>query len=49
MSTMADANVKPPFDKELIAIAQYALKEKIHSEEAFTTARYCLIIGRAHV
>jgi len=43
MSTMADANVKPPFDKELIAIAQYALKEKIHSEEAFTTARYCLM------
>lgn len=39
----ADVNVRPAFDKELIAIADYVTKYKVTSELAYSTARYCLM------
>lgn len=43
MSHIADDNLRPPFDKELTDIACYVLKDAIKSEEAYDTARYCLM------
>lgn len=43
MSHIADNNIKPPFDKELVDIAHYTLHHEIKSEEAYETARYCLM------
>jgi 2-methylcitrate dehydratase len=39
----ADANVRPEPDSELVAIAEYVLNTSITSEEAYDTARYCLM------
>lgn len=39
----ADANVRPAYDKELVAIANYVTNHPIKSDLAFTTARYCLM------
>src|SRR5947208_1811609 len=36
-------NVRPPFDPLLIEIADYVLGAKIESQEAYDTARYCLM------
>ena len=38
-----DKNVKPDFDKELQAIADYVLNYQIDSTEAYNTARLCLM------
>ncbi|MDF1796098.1 MAG: bifunctional 2-methylcitrate dehydratase/aconitate hydratase [Coxiellaceae bacterium] len=38
-----DKNVKPDFDKELQAIADYVLNDEISSDEAYNTARLCLM------
>lgn len=38
-----DENVKPAFDKELTAIADYAANYTVNSELAYTTARQCLM------
>lgn len=43
MSTQADNNVRPDFDKELIDIIDYVYNTKITNEEAYSTARYCLM------
>ncbi|WP_006786837.1 bifunctional 2-methylcitrate dehydratase/aconitate hydratase [Thiorhodospira sibirica] len=40
---IADANVRPDPDKELVAIADYICDTQINSEEAFDTARNCLM------
>lgn len=38
-----DVNVRPPFDKELTDIADYVANYKINSQEAYNTARLCLM------
>ncbi|MSQ94695.1 MAG: bifunctional 2-methylcitrate dehydratase/aconitate hydratase [Gemmataceae bacterium] len=38
-----DSNVRPDPDAELVAIADYVMSTPITSEEAFETARYCLM------
>ncbi len=38
-----DLNLRPKFDQELVDIAQYVLEYPITSEEAFHTARLCLM------
>ncbi len=43
MSTQADNNVRPDFDKELVDIIDYVYSTEINSEEAYSTARYCLM------
>ncbi len=47
MTTVAenrvDKNVKPDFDKELTAIADYVMDMDITSDEAYNTARLCLM------
>ncbi|MEQ5768750.1 2-methylcitrate dehydratase [Halomonas litopenaei] len=42
MSTV-ESNVRPDYDDELKAIADYALDAVIDSDEAFDTARHCLM------
>ncbi|NEX21206.1 bifunctional 2-methylcitrate dehydratase/aconitate hydratase [Thiorhodococcus mannitoliphagus] len=42
-SHIADANVRPDPDQELVAIADYVCDYKIDSQEAITTARHCLM------
>lgn len=42
-SHTADANVRPPFDQELVDIARYVAHDPIDSREAYETARYCLM------
>lgn len=42
-STSADTNVRPSFDKELTDIAQYVTEHVISSQEAYHTARLCLM------
>ncbi|MBL0140701.1 MAG: bifunctional 2-methylcitrate dehydratase/aconitate hydratase [Betaproteobacteria bacterium] len=37
------SNVRPKPDKVLVDIADYVIKYKVKSAEAYTTARYCLI------
>jgi 2-methylcitrate dehydratase len=39
----ADSNIRPAPDAELIAIADYVMDTPITSEEAYETARYCLM------
>jgi len=39
----SDSNVRPEPDAELVAIADYVLNTPITSDEAFDTARYCLM------
>ncbi|KGD62855.1 2-methylcitrate dehydratase [Alcanivorax jadensis T9] len=43
MSTNVDHNERPDYDKEIQAIADYVLNYRIDSEEAWDTARYCLM------
>ena len=43
MSATSDANERPDYDPELQAIADYVLNYQIASQEAFETARYCLM------
>lgn len=38
-----DVNVRPPFDKELTDIADYVANYKISNQEAYNTARLCLM------
>jgi len=38
-----DSNIRPEHDAELLAIADYVLHTPISSEEAYETARYCLM------
>lgn len=40
---LVDKNVRQAFDKELQAIADYVLNDDIESEEAYNTARLCLM------
>lgn len=42
-SHIADANVRPEPDQELVAIADYVSSYQIDSQEAITTARHCLM------
>jgi 2-methylcitrate dehydratase len=39
----SDSNIRPAPDAELVAIADYVTSESITSDEAFDTARYCLM------
>lgn len=43
MTTTFDNNIRPNFDQEIIDIANYVNDYTIHSNEAFDTARYCLM------
>ena len=43
MSSNVDVNVRPPPDDELVAIADYVASGAIDSDEAYETARYCLM------
>lgn len=44
MSThTADSNIRPNYDKELLDIANYVTDYKISNEEAYNTARLCLM------
>ncbi|MCL0051406.1 MmgE/PrpD family protein, partial [Thermodesulfovibrionales bacterium] len=38
-----DENIRPDFDKELVAIADYVVDYQIDSQEALETARHCLM------
>lgn len=38
-----DVNIRPEFDKELTEIADYVANYKINSQEAYNTARLCLM------
>lgn len=42
-SHIADANIRPNFDKEITALANYVNDYQIDSAEAYSTARYCLM------
>lgn len=43
MTTHADSNIRPQPDGELVEIARYVVEYDIQSNEAFDTARYCLM------
>ncbi|MDN3520400.1 bifunctional 2-methylcitrate dehydratase/aconitate hydratase [Halomonas ramblicola] len=43
MSATVEANVRPDYDPELQRIADYVLDYRIDSEEAWRTARHCLM------
>ncbi|MES2789722.1 MAG: bifunctional 2-methylcitrate dehydratase/aconitate hydratase [Planctomycetota bacterium] len=43
MSTNVDMNHRPPSDDVLVAIAQYVCHHQINSDEAYDTARHCLM------
>ncbi|MCG6897999.1 MAG: bifunctional 2-methylcitrate dehydratase/aconitate hydratase [Thiocapsa sp.] len=43
ISHSADANLRPPPDQELVAIADYVSDFRIDSQAAVTTARHCLM------
>jgi 2-methylcitrate dehydratase len=43
VTTQADVNVRPPFDPEMVAIADYVSDDVIASDEAFATAGYVLL------
>src|SRR5512136_2885158 len=43
MTSQADANVRPEFDREMREIADYVVDYEIASVEAFETARYSLL------
>lgn len=40
---LADSNIKPDFDKEIIDIAEYVCHKEITSQEAYQTALLCLM------
>lgn len=42
-SYVAEQNLRPAPDKELVTMAEYVSKHVIHSELAYSTARYCLM------
>lgn len=42
-SATSEANVRPDYDPELQAIADYVLNYQVESSEALETARYCLM------
>ncbi len=41
--TMVDENIRPDYDQEIQAIAKYIVDYKIDSQEAYNTARNCLM------
>jgi 2-methylcitrate dehydratase len=43
MGSLADSNLRPAPDNELVEIARYVHDYEINSEEAYDTARYCLM------
>ena len=43
MSGNVETNVRPNPDDVLVKIADYVLDKQIESEEAYNTARYCLM------
>src|SRR5438876_10219319 len=43
MSSSSESNLRPDPDPELVAIADYVLRSDVGSDEAFDTARYCLM------
>ena len=43
MTTQADVNIRPEFDREMLEIADYVADYVIDSEEAFDTAGYVLL------
>lgn len=43
LATTVDDNVRPAPDIELVAIADYVVRQNLQSELAFQTARYCLM------
>ncbi|MFQ3652048.1 MAG: bifunctional 2-methylcitrate dehydratase/aconitate hydratase [Gemmataceae bacterium] len=43
MGSLADSNLRPAPDSELVDIARYVHQYEIHSDEAYDTARYCLL------
>ncbi len=43
MSSFVEDNIKPDYDQEIQAIADYVLEKGIDSEDAYATARYCLM------
>lgn len=43
MTTLADMNIRPSPDPEMVAIADYLCDCEITSEEAYETARHCLM------
>jgi 2-methylcitrate dehydratase len=43
MASSAKTGKRPPFDREIVAIADYVANKKITSEVAYDTARYCLM------
>jgi 2-methylcitrate dehydratase len=42
-SLAADSNLRPPPDRELVDVARYVAQDTIQSDEAYETARYCLM------
>jgi 2-methylcitrate dehydratase len=42
-STSADANLRPPPDRELVDVAHYVAHDTLQSRDAYDTARYCLM------
>src|SRR5687768_3349100 len=40
---VADVNVRPTPDKEFVTLAEYVAKHTINSDDAYSTARYCLM------
>ncbi|GGO85483.1 2-methylcitrate dehydratase [Marinobacterium nitratireducens] len=43
MASTADSNIRPDYDQVIQDIADYVLDYRIESEEAFRTARHCLM------
>ncbi|KTC65141.1 2-methylcitrate dehydratase (plasmid) [Legionella adelaidensis] len=43
MHSTVEDNIKPPFDEEITAIAEYVLNKEIKSPLAYETARLCLM------
>lgn len=43
MSSTVESNVRPEPDAELVRIAEYVAEYTVESDEAMTTARYCLM------
>src|SRR5947209_6718617 len=42
-SSPSDSNLRPAPDQELVDIAEYVANYRITSQEAYDTARYCLL------
>jgi 2-methylcitrate dehydratase len=43
MKASAKTGARPPFDREIVAIADYVASTRISSKLAYSTARYCLM------